>query len=56
MIFWFCNLEQKCLKKYLGTKGYKSPQIVNNMPYNGFINDIFSLGQTLMTLVTGFTG
>ena len=26
------------------------------MPYNGFKNDIFSLGQTLMTLVTGFTG
>ena len=54
--FGFATLCKKKLKRYLGTPGYKSPQIVNNIPYNGLKNDIFSLGQTLMTLVTGCTG
>ena len=54
--FGFATFSKNKLKRYLGTPGYKSPQIVNNIPYNGFKNDIFSLGQALMTLVTGCTG
>ena len=54
--FGFSTFNKKKLKAYLGTNCYKSPQIINEKPYNGFKNDIFSLGQTLMTLVTGCTG
>ena len=54
--FGFSTYNKNDLKKYLGTKGFRSPQILNNTPYNGFKNDIFSLGQTLMFLVAGHPG
>ena len=44
------------MNEYLGTAGYASPQIINNKPYDGFKNDIFCLGQTLIILVTGNIG
>lgn len=36
-----------------GTLNYMSPQIINNIVYNGFKADIFSLGVLLFKLVTG---
>lgn len=54
------KIKLKKLRILTGTKGYKSPQIedykefkVAKYGYNGYKNDIYSLGIILFTLVTG---
>lgn len=39
------------LKTYVGTKGYQSPEVVNGKNYDGFSNDVFSLGVILFILI-----
>ena len=45
------NINQ--LKYFTGSDLYNSPQVVNHKKYNGYKNDIFSLGIILFCLVTG---
>ena len=54
--FGFATLNSNKLERFLGTKRYKSPQIMEKIPYNGIKNDIFSLGQTLIYLMTRKNG
>ena len=54
--FGFATFNKENLEEYLGTQRYESPQIIKNKPYNGFKNDIFSLGQILMILVAARPG
>jgi len=44
------------LNDFVGTRKYSSPQIENHQAYNGFKNDIFSLGVILFCLVKGSFG
>ena len=44
------------LDDFAGTSNYASPQILSKDTYNGEKADIFSLGATLFTLVTGILG
>lgn len=39
------------LKTFAGTNGYMSPQILNREHYNGFLNDVFSLGVILFIMI-----
>ena len=48
--FGFATLNSDNLIGNLGTKGYKAPEISSS--YNGFKIDIYSLGMTLIRLVT----
>lgn len=36
-----------------GTSGYKSPEMLMKISYNGILNDLFAAGVLLMNLVTG---
>ena len=56
-----CNFSFGCinspdLKDFIGNIKYSSPQIWENIPYDGKKEDIFSLGALLMVLVTGLFG
>ena len=44
------------LNYYFGTIPYAAPEIVKNVPYDGFKADIFSLGVTLIWLTFGIPG
>ena len=48
-----CVSNNNNLKDYIGTSYYKPPEINYKIPYDGFKADIFSLGVTLIVLVTG---
>ena len=50
------NNQPIMLNELVGTINYISPQILAHRPYNGEKADIFSLGATLFTLVTGLIG
>ena len=50
------NNQQIALNDFVGTRNNRSPQIHDHQPYNGEKADIFSLGATLFTLVTGLIG
>ena len=50
------NNQPIMLNDLVGTINYISPQIFARKPYNGEKADIFSLGATLFTLVTGLIG
>lgn len=55
--FGFANINKPNLEIYKGTPGYRSPQITGNTPYDGFKEDIFSFGVTLLYIaykVKGF--
>jgi len=54
--FYFSCLNSNNLTQEIGTKYYVPPEVLSHKPYNGFKYDIFSLGQLLMTLVTGMFG
>ena len=45
------NLTQEIVSEY-----YTPPEVLSDKPHNGFKYDIFSLGQLLMSLVTGTLG
>lgn len=47
----FSNREEKS-KKYVGSKPYASPQIIENRSFNAFQADIYSLGIVLMFMIT----
>ena len=56
-----CNFSFGCinspdLKDFIGNINYSSPQIWENIPYDGKKEDIFSLGVLLLVLVTGLFG
>ena len=51
--FGFACTNNNNLKDYIGTSYYKPPEINYKIPYDGFKADIFSLGVTLIVLVTG---
>ena len=44
------------LKDYLGDINFCAPEILLNVPYNGIKCDIFSLGQLLIFMSTGYYG
>ena len=44
------------LNNYFGTIPYAAPEIIDNIPYDGFLADIFSLGMTLIWLTFGVPG
>ena len=48
--------QNNLLNDFVGTIRYKSPQIVNHIPYHGKKADIFSLGVLLFALVSGIFG
>ena len=55
----FClatNNNVNALNDFVGTQGYMAPQVINHQTYNGFKEDIFSLGALLFILVTGRRG
>ena len=55
----FClatNNNVYALNEFVGTQGYMSPQVINNDVYDGFKEDVFSLGAALFILVTGRRG
>ena len=55
----FClatNNHVYALNEFVGTQGYMSPQVINNDVYDGFKEDVFSLGAALFILVTGRRG
>lgn len=55
--FGFANINKPNLEIYKGTPGYRSPQITGYTPYDGFKEDIFSFGVTLLYIaykVKGF--
>ena len=54
--FGFACFNNNGLKDYIGTTFYKPPEINEETPYNGIYADIFSLGETLIYLVTGKSG
>ena len=54
--FGFACINAPNLTDVLGTKGYKPPEIAPNKPYDGKKADIFSLGASLILLVTGKDG
>jgi serine/threonine protein kinase len=47
------NIKNDTHNKYLGTAGFKAPEIEERTPYYGEQVDIFSLGVTLFTIVVG---
>mgnify|MGYP002626989597 CR=1 FL=1 len=51
--FGFACINSPKITQYIGTKEYQPPEINENKPYDGFKNDIFCLGASLMILVTG---
>ena len=51
--FGFACINSPKITQYLGTKEYQPPEINEKKPYDGFKNDIFCLGASLMILVTG---
>ena len=51
--FGLSEFNQNEFTDTVGTLKYEAPEILNDKPYNGFEVDIFSLGVTLFTLVTG---
>ena len=51
--FGLSEFNQNEFTDTVGTLKYEAPEILYNKPYNGFEVDIFSLGVTLFTLVTG---
>ena len=44
------------LNFYFGSRPYVAPEILKNVPYDGFAVDVFSLGVTLIYLTIGFPG
>ena len=44
------------LNEFIGIMNYAAPEIFLYKPYNGINADIFSLGQILFNLVTGYLG
>ena len=46
------NNNVNALNDYVGENDYNSPQIIEQHVYNGFKNDIFSLGNILYNLIT----
>ena len=54
--FSFGCINSPDLKDFIGNIKYSSPQIWENIPYDGKKEDIFSLGALLMVLVTGLFG
>ena len=54
--FGLSEFNKENLTESVGTVNYAAPEILEQKPYNGFKIDIFSLGVTLLTLVTGATG
>ena len=55
--FGFANINKPNLEIYKGTPGYRSPQITGYTPYDGFKEDIFIFGVTLLYIaykVKGF--
>lgn len=47
------NNQKIKLKNYYGTKGFYAPELGENIPFDGEKADIFSIGATIFSLLTG---
>ena len=48
------QIPKECLvKEYVGTASYHTPEIHSKLPYNAYQADLFALGVTLFTMVSG---
>ena len=54
--YHFIHMNEDNLNEFIGIKNYAAPEIFLYKPYNGINADIFSLGQILLNLVTGYLG
>ena len=54
--FAFACKNKSNLTQFLGTRSYEPPEIYAQKPYDGKKADIFSLGATIIILVTGLFG
>ena len=54
--FGFATQNNDHLTEYLGTTQYAAPEVLGNIPYDGFKADIFSLGVILINLTIGKIG
>ena len=49
-------MNENNLNQFIHIINYLAPEILLHKPYNGIKADIFSLGQILFNLVTGYLG
>ena len=56
MSFYFSCINMNNLNQRVGRLPFMAPEILSNQPYDGIKADVFSLGQILFNLVTGFLG
>ena len=54
--FGYASMNANNLDDYIGTESFAAPEIILNIPYEGFKADIFSLGATLMVLTFDIGG